>query len=232
MRSSPTPSACRPLRCEVRSCCSVDTRAYPTSSSFIHQRWDSRPCRSSSHRECPQAGPLTERPSAACIRRVSGLRPQVGVRLLLLGCRCDHLDQWAVRGREDGCRHTPPPSSPFPRCVRHRADRVLLRGTMQGRIPVTDFQDWVSWRRLVVAALDEISAELGCDVVVPQTVVVERYLQEIAAGLSQPVSSCALSRLTSLTESTSAGSRAITLMPRPRAGDGNGVPTSTQHCRG
>ena len=52
---------------------------------------------------------------------------------------------------------------------------VLLRGTMQGRIPVTDFQDWVSWRRLVVAALDEISAKLGCDVVVPQTVVVEQY---------------------------------------------------------
>jgi hypothetical protein len=62
---------------------------------------------------------------------------------------------------------------------------VLLRGTMQSRIPVTDFQDWVSWRRLVVAALDEISAELGCDVVVPQTVVVERYWHEIAAGLSQ-----------------------------------------------
>jgi hypothetical protein len=47
---------------------------------------------------------------------------------------------------------------------------------MQGRIPVTDFQDWVSWRRLVVAALDEISAELGCDVVVPQTAVVEPVL--------------------------------------------------------
>jgi hypothetical protein len=62
---------------------------------------------------------------------------------------------------------------------------VLLRATMQGRIPVTDFQDWVSWRRLVVAALDEISAELGCDVVVPQTVVVERYWHEIVAGLSQ-----------------------------------------------
>jgi hypothetical protein len=28
---------------------------------------------------------------------------------------------------------------------------VLLHGTMQGRIRVTDFQDWVSWRRLVVA---------------------------------------------------------------------------------
>jgi hypothetical protein len=62
---------------------------------------------------------------------------------------------------------------------------VLLRGTLQGRVPVTDFQDWVSWRRLVVAALDEISAELGCDVVVPQTVVVERYWQENVAGLSQ-----------------------------------------------
>ena len=42
-----------------------------------------------------------------------------------------------------------------------------------------------SWRRHVVAALDEISAELGCDVVVPQTVVVERYWHEIVAGLSQ-----------------------------------------------
>jgi hypothetical protein len=35
MRSSPTPSACRPSRWAVRSCCSVDTRAYPTNSSFI-----------------------------------------------------------------------------------------------------------------------------------------------------------------------------------------------------
>ena len=35
MRSSPAPCAHNTLRCAVRSCCSVHTRAYSTSSSFI-----------------------------------------------------------------------------------------------------------------------------------------------------------------------------------------------------
>lgn len=61
----------------------------------------------------------------------------------------------------------------------------LLRAPLQNRKPVADFQDWVSWRHLVVATLVKISDELGSDVVVPQTVVVEQYWSEIASGLAQ-----------------------------------------------
>jgi hypothetical protein len=44
-RSSPTPSARSPLHRAVRSCCSVDARAYPARSSFIHLRrgWPAAP---------------------------------------------------------------------------------------------------------------------------------------------------------------------------------------------
>ena len=61
----------------------------------------------------------------------------------------------------------------------------LLRTPLQERKPVTDFQDWVSWRRLVVATLIELSDELASDIVVPQTVVVEQYWSEITAGLAE-----------------------------------------------
>lgn len=37
----------------------------------------------------------------------------------------------------------------------------LLPAPLQDRKPVANFQDWVSWRRLVVATLIEISDELG-----------------------------------------------------------------------
>lgn len=60
----------------------------------------------------------------------------------------------------------------------------LLGPSLQERKPVDDFQDWVSWRRLVIAALVELSDELGCNIVVPQTVVVEQYWSEITSGLS------------------------------------------------
>jgi len=61
----------------------------------------------------------------------------------------------------------------------------LLGGLLQQRRPVADFQDWVAWRRLVVATLAEVSDELGGDIVVPQTVVVEQYWAEITAGLAE-----------------------------------------------
>jgi len=61
----------------------------------------------------------------------------------------------------------------------------LLGAPLQERKPVADFQDWVSWRRLVVATLVEISDELGSDIVVPQTVVVEQYWSEITSGLAE-----------------------------------------------
>jgi hypothetical protein len=61
----------------------------------------------------------------------------------------------------------------------------LLRAPLQERKPVADFQDWVSWRRLVVSTLVEVGNELDSDVVVPQTVLVEQYWSEIASGLAE-----------------------------------------------
>ncbi|MFT4166938.1 MAG: AAA family ATPase [Microlunatus sp.] len=61
----------------------------------------------------------------------------------------------------------------------------LLGPPLQERKPVADFQDWVSWRRLVVATLAELHDELNTDIVVPQTVVVEQYWSEIASGLAE-----------------------------------------------
>ena len=60
-----------------------------------------------------------------------------------------------------------------------------LSHALRTKLPVDDFQDWASWRRLVVAALAEISAELQTDIVVPQTVLVEKYWREIADGLAE-----------------------------------------------
>lgn len=61
----------------------------------------------------------------------------------------------------------------------------LLRAPLQERKPVADFQDWVSWRRLVVSTLVEVGNELDSDVVVPQTVLVEQYWSEITSGLAK-----------------------------------------------
>ena len=60
----------------------------------------------------------------------------------------------------------------------------LLGPPLRERRPVADFQDWVSWRRLVVATLAELDDELNTDIVVPQTVIVEQYWSEIASGLA------------------------------------------------
>jgi AAA domain len=59
----------------------------------------------------------------------------------------------------------------------------MLRHVLAERRPVPDFQDWVSWRRVVVASLASVHDELADTIVVPQTVVTERYWHEIAAGL-------------------------------------------------
>jgi len=58
-----------------------------------------------------------------------------------------------------------------------------LRPALASRHPVGDFQEWPAWRRLVVTALTELArADVG-DVVVPQTVVVEEYWDEITGTL-------------------------------------------------
>jgi hypothetical protein len=49
--------------------------------------------------------------------------------------------------------------------------------------PAPDFQDWASWRRVVVASLAALHDELENTIVVPQTVVIETYWCEVVAGL-------------------------------------------------
>ena len=61
----------------------------------------------------------------------------------------------------------------------------LLRSSLQQVAPRRDFQDWEAWRHLTVASVAHIAVEAhGAAVIVPQTVLVERYWKEIAAGLS------------------------------------------------
>ncbi|MEU2035680.1 AAA family ATPase [Nocardia amamiensis] len=50
---------------------------------------------------------------------------------------------------------------------------------------VRDFQDWQPWRGLVVAAATQILDYVGGVLVVPQSVLVHRYWQEIRAGLEE-----------------------------------------------
>jgi hypothetical protein len=51
-------------------------------------------------------------------------------------------------------------------------------------VPVQDFQDWSPWRRLVVRTAAEVLDYVGGVLVIPQTVLVERYWDEINDGLS------------------------------------------------
>lgn len=97
----------------------------------------------------------------------------------------------------------------------------LLQGAMQQRIPVADFQDWRSWRRLLVATLTEVGAELDCD---------SSYLRRSwssgtgtrsQSACRRPVWHCARSHWMSTPQSTSVGSTPIRSKPRLSAGDTN-----------
>jgi len=59
----------------------------------------------------------------------------------------------------------------------------LLQPVLNERRPVSDFQDWPAWRSLTVQTLIALHEELAMDLVVPQTVVVREYWDDIAAGL-------------------------------------------------
>lgn len=59
----------------------------------------------------------------------------------------------------------------------------VLRPVLSARRPVVDFQDWPAWRRVVVTTLSALDEELDGDLVVPQTIVVEAYWNEIMDGL-------------------------------------------------
>jgi hypothetical protein len=49
--------------------------------------------------------------------------------------------------------------------------------------PVSDFQHWPSWRRLVIATAAELTRFTGSHLIAPQTVLDRPYLQEIVGGL-------------------------------------------------
>lgn len=64
----------------------------------------------------------------------------------------------------------------------------LLRPALAQRVPVGDFQDWRAWRTLTAATLaalhDELAAGISSDLLVPQTVIVQRYWIEICEDLA------------------------------------------------
>ena len=60
---------------------------------------------------------------------------------------------------------------------------TLLDQALRARLPVRDFQEWRSWRAVVVAALVAVHREVGGVVVVPQTVVDRDVWSELRAGL-------------------------------------------------
>ena len=59
----------------------------------------------------------------------------------------------------------------------------VLESSLGALRPAADFQEWRAWRQLTATALREIASELNVDVIVPQTVLVEPYWDEIVEGL-------------------------------------------------
>ncbi|MFX0574571.1 hypothetical protein [Nocardia nepalensis] len=60
---------------------------------------------------------------------------------------------------------------------------VMLRHVLASE-PVRDFQDWQPWRGLVVAAATQLLDYLGGVLIIPQSVLVHQYWQEIRTGLT------------------------------------------------
>ncbi|WP_194895364.1 AAA family ATPase [Catenulispora pinisilvae] len=52
-------------------------------------------------------------------------------------------------------------------------------------VPVRNFQEWPPWRHLVVETAAQILGYVGGTLVVPQTVLVEQYWDEISSGLEK-----------------------------------------------
>ncbi|WP_431971029.1 hypothetical protein [Nocardia sp. bgisy134] len=64
----------------------------------------------------------------------------------------------------------------------------ILRSSLQKTCPRRDFQDWKAWRRVSVELIASIATEVpGSLIVVPQTILVEKYWEEISNGLSPRV---------------------------------------------
>ncbi|MGP3971644.1 AAA family ATPase [Streptomyces sp. 6N223] len=60
----------------------------------------------------------------------------------------------------------------------------MLRLPLEGSVPVKDFQDWRPWRPLVVETARQLLNYVRGTLVIPQTVLVQRYWSEIHTGLS------------------------------------------------
>ena len=60
----------------------------------------------------------------------------------------------------------------------------LLRPLLAQRVPVRDFQDWRTWRSVTAVTLSALHEEIGADLLVPQTVLVQHYWTEIMAVLA------------------------------------------------
>jgi gluconate kinase len=61
---------------------------------------------------------------------------------------------------------------------------LMLRHVLASEA-VRDFQDWQPWRGLVVAAATQILDYVGGILIIPQSVLVHQYWQEIRAGLEK-----------------------------------------------
>lgn len=63
-----------------------------------------------------------------------------------------------------------------------------LRASLQEVAPRRDFQEWTAWRRVTVELILAISAEVpSSTIIVPQTIVNQRYWKEISSGLTPMV---------------------------------------------
>jgi hypothetical protein len=51
-------------------------------------------------------------------------------------------------------------------------------------VPYANFQEWPPWRSLTVATARDLLAFVGGPLVIPQTVLVEEYWEELAAGFA------------------------------------------------
>ncbi|MCX5199072.1 AAA family ATPase [Streptomyces sp. NBC_00249] len=60
----------------------------------------------------------------------------------------------------------------------------MLRHVLES-VPVKDFQEWDPWRSLVVETASQVLDYVGGVLVVPQSVLVERYWAEMRAGLEK-----------------------------------------------
>ncbi|WP_417506134.1 AAA family ATPase [Microbacterium sp.] len=60
----------------------------------------------------------------------------------------------------------------------------MLQRAISPELAGDDFQELPAWRHLVVESLSEVSKAVDTDIVVPQTVLVREYWDEIADGLT------------------------------------------------